>query len=99
MINTDDLQLSTLDPGPPLMKRFTLWKWTPEESAKWTTFRTDAEDLYALYSDEDKVTKTVRKDMNNLVISVMKYDLDPLTGHHLLDKVGALGTVDDALVL
>jgi hypothetical protein len=90
---TDDLQLSILT--PPSTKRFTLWGWSADESAAWTAFRTEAEVLYQIYGDPDKVTSAIRNKLKTLIINVNKYDHDPTLGHKLLDRVALLGTVDD----
>jgi hypothetical protein len=95
MTRTNNLQLSVLT--PPSTLRYTYWGWTSTESDAWKGFATEAADLFLIYDDPDKVTSGIRQKLRDLIKKVKAYDHDPISGHHLLDRVAALGTVDDCL--
>lgn len=90
---TDDLQKTVLTLPDTL--RYTLFGWTELESAQWTLYRETGNALYALVSNPDTASTTNRKKMTDHIAEVRSYDNNKLTGHHLLDKVGLNGTVDD----
>src|ERR1700751_393680 len=82
---TDNLQLS-IDPstGQPVYKN---WGWSSAESAAWTGFRNQSDKLFLKLSDKKKSSTDVKDQMKILITTVKKHDHDPITGHHLLDKI------------
>lgn len=93
MQNTDDLQLS---PGRVAgTKKYQDWGWSDAESAQWTSYRDQSDDLFPKWADKKHVNTDTSDQMTILIKAVKKYDNDPLTGHHLLDKVALGGTTSD----
>jgi hypothetical protein len=93
MQNTDNLQLS--DGIAAGTKKWQNWGWTADESSQWTSLRSQSDILYPQYADGSKSNTTVIDQMNLLIMNTKKYDNDPLTGHHLLDKIALNGTISD----
>ena len=91
---TDNLQLST-DPatGQAVYKN---WGWTSNDSSQWTAYRKQSDKLFLQLSDKKKSSTDTKDQMKILIASVKKYDHDPITGHHLLDKIAIGGTSSDA---
>jgi len=94
MDTTDNLQLS-IDPstGQPVYKN---WNWTVADSSQWTAYRTQSDALFLKLSDKKKSSTDTKDQMRILITTVKKYDHDPITGHHLLDKIAISGTSSDA---
>jgi hypothetical protein len=88
------LQLS-IDPitGQPVYKN---WNWTAADSAQWTAYRIASDKLFLKLSDKKKSSTDIKDQMKILITTVKKYDHDPITGHHLLDKIAISGTSSDA---
>ncbi len=93
MQSTDKLQLS-INPttGNPKWKD---WGWTSAQSAQWTSFRNQSDLLFPQWSDKNNNNTNITDQMGILIRNVKKYDNDPLTGFHLLDKVAMNGTISD----
>ena len=90
---TDAYQLEIVPPSTE--KNYVKWGWTIEESDQWTQFRKQSNLIYALYTNPDKVTSVIRKQMKEHIKTVRLYDNDPEDGKHLLDKVALNGSADD----
>jgi hypothetical protein len=95
MNRTDDLQIKIVPPST--VANYEVWGWKDQESDDWSAFRTKGNQLYALYSDPDKVNSVVRKKMAAHIVEVRKYDNDKTNGHFLLDLVAQNGSVDDCV--
>jgi hypothetical protein len=96
MDNTDNHQLS-INPvsGQAFWKD---WGWTAADSAQWTSFRTQSDKLFLLYSDKKHNTTENREEMITLIKNVKAYDHNPLTGHHMLDKIAISGTMNSCSI-
>ena len=96
MDNTDNHQLS-INPvsGQAYWKD---WGWTTADSAQWTAYRTQSDKLYLLYSDKKHNNTENRNEMTTLIKNVKAYDHNPLTGHHLLDKIAIMGTMNSCSI-
>jgi hypothetical protein len=93
MQSTDKLQLSIdITTGNPKWK---VWGWTSAQSAQWTSYRNQSDTLFPQWSDKNHNNTDITDQMNILIKAVKKYDNDPLTGVHLLDKVALGGTISD----
>jgi len=93
MQRTDNLQLS---PGTPATtKKWQNWGWTLAQSQQWTAYRTQSDLLYPQYADKNHNNTDITDQMGLLIKNTKKYDNDPLTGFHLLDKVALGGTISD----
>jgi hypothetical protein len=91
----DKLQLS---PGDvPGTLKWQQWQWSEEESQQISAFRTESDDLYKIVSDPAACTSVKLLQMKTLIKRVRAYDNDKLRGHHLLDKIGLFGNVDDCM--
>jgi hypothetical protein len=92
MDNTDDHQLS-INPlsGQAFYKD---WGWTTAESSQWTTYRKQSDKLFQELGDKKHSTSEEREEMTILIKNVKAFDHDKLSGHHLLDKIAILGTVN-----
>ena len=91
---TDNLQLS-IDPGTG-QAVYKNWGWTPADSTQWTNYRIAGDKLFLKLSDKKKSSTDTKDQMKILITTVKKYDHDPITGHHLLDKIAISGTSSDA---
>jgi hypothetical protein len=93
MQTTDKLQLS-INPstGNPKWKD---WGWTSAQSAQWTSYRNQSDTLFPQWADKNHNNTDTTDQMGLLIKAVKKYDNDPLTGFHLLDRVALSGTISD----
>jgi hypothetical protein len=98
MDNTDNHQLSTDTSTSPNQPFFKTWGWTTAESQQWTAFRKQSDTLFLLYSDKKHVNTEARNEMTTLIKNVKAYDHNPLTGHHLLDKIAISGTINSCTI-
>jgi hypothetical protein len=93
MQNTDNLQLANgITTGT---KKWQNWGWTAAQSAQWSAFRTQSDLLYPQYADKNHNSTGIIAQMNLLIKATKKYDNDPLTGNHLLERIGLYGTLSD----
>jgi hypothetical protein len=100
MQSTDKLQLSA---GTPIIvsgvstpqTKWQNWGWTLAQSQQWTSFRNQSDLLFPQWSDKNHNNTDTTDQMGLLIKNVKKYDNDPLTGFHLLDRVALSGTISD----
>src|SRR3954463_8443729 len=91
---TDDYQLAD-DPDNTGHPRFEKWKWSLPESAQWTNFREQADEVFTQYNTPALVNAATRDKMALIIRQVQDYDHNRDTGHGLLDLVAHYGNVDD----
>jgi hypothetical protein len=93
MKRTNNRQLEIIT--PPSTLRYTIYGWKPAESTQWTTFYNDLQALFDLYSNPDSTGHGVIAKLKAKIAEIIAYDSDKINGHHLLDKVAAMGDIDD----
>ena len=93
MDGADNLQLAT--GNPTTTKKWQNWGWTAAQSTQWTAYRNQSDALYLQWADKNHNNTDITDQMKVLIKAVKKFDNDPITGAHLLDKIALNGTLSD----
>ena len=79
--NSDDYQ-KDIDPatGDP---RYLNWNWTADESAQWSEFRTNSDELFLVWANKKFRSDSISNALRLNIIKTVSYDHE----HHLLDRI------------